>query len=115
MRQRSCWITRLKTPPERSRSACPELVEWVKMREENENCFIPQGKEDMKSQSSPKMIYEPEDDVLNLWLSRKPIDYAEQIGDVIVHFTKDQEAVYIEILDASKLFKRFKQNSPQKS
>ena len=59
------------------------------------------------------MIYEPEDDVLNIWLSRKPIDYAEQTGDVIVHFTKKSEAVYIEVLDASKLLRDFGKTLPK--
>ena len=59
------------------------------------------------------MIYEPEDDVLNIWLSKKPIEFAEQTQDVIVHFTKDKEAVYIEILDASKLFKDLSKTLPR--
>ena len=54
-----------------------------------------------------KVLYEPEDDVLNIWFSEKPVDHAEQTGDVIVHFTKDKEPVYVEILDASKLLKEF--------
>lgn len=67
----------------------------------------------MKSKNNSKMIYEPKDDVLNIWLSRKPIDYAEQTGDVIVHFTKDREAVYIEVLDASKLLKDLSKTLPK--
>lgn len=59
------------------------------------------------------MIYEAKDDVLNIWLSRKPIDYAEQNGDVIVHFTKDSEAVYIEILDASRFLKDLSKTIPK--
>ena len=53
----------------------------------------------------PKFDYEKEDDVLNIWLSRKRIDYAEQSGDVIVHFSKRNEPVYIEILDASSFLR----------
>lgn len=64
--------------------------------------------------SSPEMIYEPEDDVLNIWFSRKPIDYAEQTGDLIVHFTKDNETVYMEILDASKFLKEANSMLPKK-
>lgn len=62
----------------------------------------------------PKMIYETEDDVLNIWFSRKPIDYAEQTGDVIVHFTKNNQAVYIEILDATKFLKEANRILPKK-
>ena len=67
----------------------------------------------MKNNTKKEIIYEPKDDVLNIWLSRKPIDYAEQTGDVIVHFTKDDEAVYIEILDASKLLKDLSKTLPK--
>jgi len=55
---------------------------------------------------NPNFTYEPEDDVLNIWLSKKPIDFAEQSGNLIVHFTENNEPVYIEILDASKFLKK---------
>lgn len=55
-----------------------------------------------------KVIYEPEDDVLNIWLAKKPIDYAEDENGMIVHYTKDDEPVYIEILDATKFLRRSK-------
>lgn len=57
------------------------------------------------SNKNPKFSYESEDDVLNIWLSRKRIDYAEQSGDIIVHFTVNHEPVYIEILDASRFLR----------
>lgn len=60
----------------------------------------------------PKFVYEKEDDVLNIWLSRRKIDYAEQSGDIIVHFTEDNEPVYIEILDASNFLKRESEDLP---
>ncbi len=49
-----------------------------------------------------KIYYEPEDDVLNIWVSEKQFDFAEDDNGVIVHYTKDREPVYIEILDASR-------------
>lgn len=55
--------------------------------------------------ATPKFVYEKEDDVLNIWLSKKKIDYAQQKGDVISHFSDDNELVYIEILDASKFLR----------
>ena len=61
----------------------------------------------------PKFIYEKEDDVLNILLSDQKIDYAEQNGDVIVHFTKDNEPVYIEILTASNFLKREAEDLPK--
>ncbi|MBU3979432.1 DUF2283 domain-containing protein [Patescibacteria group bacterium] len=61
----------------------------------------------------PKFLYEKEDDVLNIWLSAQKIDYAEQSGDVIIHFTKDNEPVYIEVLDASHFLKRESEDLPK--
>lgn len=53
-----------------------------------------------------KIKYNKEDDVLMIELNDKPIDYAEQSGDVIVHFSPKREAVLLEILDASKFLKK---------
>lgn len=61
----------------------------------------------------PKFKYEKEDDVLNIWLSDRKIDYADQTGDIIVHFTEDEEPVYMEILDASKFLKRQAEDLPK--
>lgn len=58
-------------------------------------------KKQAKTERYPKFIYEKEDDVLNIWLSQKMIDYGEQEGNIIVHFTENNEPVYIEILNAS--------------
>lgn len=57
------------------------------------------------TKNKSKVIYEPEDDVLNIWLSQKPVDYAEDNSGVITHYTKTGEPVYIEILFASKFLK----------
>ena len=59
---------------------------------------------------NPKIIYEPEDDILNIWLSKKPYDFAEDNNGVITHYTKDREPVYIEILDATRFFKKSSKN-----
>lgn len=61
-----------------------------------------------------KITYEQEDDVLNIWFSKKPIDYAEQFDTSIVHYTKGGEAVYIEILNASQLLKNINKVLPKK-
>ncbi len=61
----------------------------------------------------PKFVYEKEDDILNIYLSEKSIDYAEQTGDMIVHFSKDAEPVYLEILDASIFLKRQAEDLPR--
>ncbi len=52
-----------------------------------------------------KMSYEPEADVLRIETSRKPIDYATEIGNVIVHFSPDGIPVYFEIIEATKFLK----------
>ena len=52
-----------------------------------------------------KLKYSREDDVLMIELNKQPIDYAEQSGDLIVHFSPKREAVLLEILDASQFLK----------
>jgi uncharacterized protein YuzE len=46
--------------------------------------------------------YDREEDILVIKMADEPIDYAEEIGSVIVHFTKDGKAVLFEILDAAE-------------
>lgn len=53
-----------------------------------------------------KYSYDPESDVLAIKISSKPYDYAEEMGDFIVHFTKDGKPVYIEILNANNFIKK---------
>lgn len=48
-----------------------------------------------------RMTYDPRVDVLLVKVSKRPIDYAEELGPVIVHFTKNHKPVALEILDAS--------------
>lgn len=55
---------------------------------------------------TPKISYEPEADVLRFELSsRAIIDYARELGNVVVHFTKDHVPVYLEILEARQFLK----------
>ena len=49
-----------------------------------------------------KVKYSPDEDILTYELTEEPIDYAEETGPVIVHFTKAGKPVLLEILDASK-------------
>lgn len=49
-----------------------------------------------------KIRYSKDADVLLIKLSDKAIDYAEEEGQVIIHFSKDDEPVLIEILDAKE-------------
>ena len=47
-----------------------------------------------------KIRYSKDVDALLVELSQEPIDYAEESGQLIVHFTKGGEPVLLEILDA---------------
>ena len=47
-----------------------------------------------------RIKYSRDVDVLLIELSEKQIDYAEEEGQMIIHFSKDGEPVLLEILDA---------------
>lgn len=44
-----------------------------------------------------KLKYSRDVDILLMWLSDEPSDYAEEANGVITHFTKDGKPVLIEI------------------
>ncbi len=48
------------------------------------------------------MKYDPGVDILLIEVSKRPIDYAEEMGSVIVHFAKNHKPVALEILNASE-------------
>jgi len=56
----------------------------------------------MKNNNKVKISYESEADVLMWEITNKPIDFAKEVGNVIVHFTKNNMPVLVEILEASK-------------
>ncbi|OGF68985.1 hypothetical protein A3C75_02260 [Candidatus Giovannonibacteria bacterium RIFCSPHIGHO2_02_FULL_44_31] len=58
-----------------------------------------------KENKKIKMSYEPEADVLRIESGRAPIDYATEMGNVVVHFTKKGVPVYFEILEATRFLK----------
>ena len=60
----------------------------------------------MKNKEKVKISYEPEADVLTWEISDKSIYFAKEVGDVIVHFTKNNIPVLIEILEATKFLKK---------
>jgi len=57
-----------------------------------------------KNNNKNKISYEADADVLTVESSNKPIDYAKEIGNIVVHFTKADEPVLFEVLNASKFF-----------
>ncbi|MBI4050523.1 MAG: DUF2283 domain-containing protein [Candidatus Doudnabacteria bacterium] len=59
-----------------------------------------------KVNKSAKISYEPEADVLSWEITGEPIDYAKEIGNVVVHFSKKNVPVLVEILEATKFLTR---------
>lgn len=49
-----------------------------------------------------KIRYSKDADAILVELSDKPIDHAEESGQIIIHFSKDGEPVLLEILDAKE-------------
>ena len=59
-----------------------------------------------------KIKYNKEDDIMVVYLSQEPYDYAEMEGDFIVHFSKDNKPVMIEVLNAGDFLRRESQALP---
>jgi len=59
----------------------------------------------MKNKTS-RITYEPEADVLRVEISKTPIDYAREVGNLVVHFSRKGLPVYVEILEAKKFLLR---------
>lgn len=57
-----------------------------------------------------KIRYDPADDILLITLKEKPLAYGEEITpQVIAHYSKDDELVEMEVLDANELFSKKKE------
>jgi len=51
-----------------------------------------------------KIRYDEEADVLTVVVAEKgKLSYAEEVGDIVVHFTEDGKPLFMEILKASKI------------
>lgn len=48
-----------------------------------------------------KISYEPEADVLRIEISDQPIDSAEEMGNIVVHFSPNGLPAYLEVLNYS--------------
>ena len=55
---------------------------------------------------APQLKYEPEADVLSWELMKEPIEYATEIGNFVVHFSKSNEPVFIEVLQAKEFMRK---------
>ena len=53
------------------------------------------------------MIYEPESNIISIELSKGPISHAHEFGNFIIHLSKSNKPILIEILDASKFVGQF--------
>lgn len=50
--------------------------------------------------------YDPDSDVLSIEsVSRATIDHAKEMGNLVVHFGKNEEPLLVEVLEASKTFR----------
>lgn len=49
-----------------------------------------------------KIRYSRDEDILMLELSDEKIEYAEEMGPIIVHFTTNRKPILLEILNASE-------------
>ena len=49
-----------------------------------------------------KYSYDKQSNILRIKISDKPFDYAEEMGNFVVHFDKENKPVYIEILNADQ-------------
>lgn len=60
----------------------------------------------MKKNGKTKISYDSDADVLSMESAgRTVIDHAEEMGNLVVHFSKQNKPVLVEILEASQLFK----------
>ena len=48
-----------------------------------------------------RVRYNRKEDILTLVMSEAPIDHAEEVGPIIIHFSPDDRLVLLEILEAS--------------
>jgi len=61
-----------------------------------------------------KISYDSDADIMSWETDEKSkIDYASEIGNFIVHFSKDNRPLLIEILEASKVLKKSEQQIKQ--
>ena len=61
-----------------------------------------------------KAKYYEDADLISWKISPKPFEYASRSGDFVVHYSKDNEPVLVEILNASKFLKQANSILPRK-
>lgn len=58
------------------------------------------------NQKITHLSYEPDADVLSWEISTTPIEYATEVDDMVVHFSKENKPVLIEVLNAKVFMQR---------
>lgn len=58
-----------------------------------------------------KVSYSREQDILMIEVCTEPIDYAEEAGLIIAHFTKEHKLVLLEIMDAREIWDEARRQS----
>ena len=53
------------------------------------------------------MIYDPEANIISWELAKGPISHTREFGNFIIHLSKANKPILIEILDASKFVGQF--------
>ena len=48
------------------------------------------------------MIYDPEANILSIELAQGQISHVREVGNILIHVSKAEKPILIEILDASK-------------
>jgi len=58
----------------------------------------------MKKKTNTKISYDSDADVLSMEsVARTVIDHTEEMGNMVVHFSKKNKPIFVEILKASRL------------
>lgn len=60
----------------------------------------------MTKSKKVKINYEPEADVLRVEMASGSIDFATEVDNIVVHFSKKGVPLYLEILEATKFLKQ---------
>jgi uncharacterized protein YuzE len=53
------------------------------------------------------MIYDPEANIMSIELARGKISHVREVGNILIHMSKAEKPILIEILDASKFTGQF--------
>ncbi len=58
-----------------------------------------------KKQTKAKMSYDADADVLSFVTAKGKLDHVSEMWPLLVHFDRNNKPLYVELLDASRVFK----------